>query len=103
MKLSFKGKSSIVTGASGGMGLEVSHKLSKSNIQVLMLDLRSPSKEFLLRNKNCHFKKVDVTNFKKMKTCIDSFFETSKPIPPLAPVTTADFPLKLNFILLFFS
>ena len=87
MKLSFKGKSSIVTGASGGMGLEVSRKLSKSNIQVLMLDLRSPSKEFLLRNKNCHFKKVDVTNFKKMKTCIDSFYKKQKRIDYLINTT----------------
>ena len=87
MKLSFKGKSSIVTGASGGMGLEVSHKLSKSNIQVLMLDLRSPSKEFLLRNKNCHFKKVDVTNFKKMKTCIDGFYKKQKRIDYLINTT----------------
>ena len=37
MKLIFKGKSAVVTGASGGMGLEISKKLSKSNIQVLML------------------------------------------------------------------
>ena len=67
MKLSFKGKTAIVTGASGGMGLEVSKKLSENNIHVLMLDLQSPSRAFLLKNKNCHFKKVDVTNFKKMK------------------------------------
>ena len=32
MKLSFKGKSAIVTGASGGMGLEVSKKLSDNGI-----------------------------------------------------------------------
>ena len=87
MKLSFKGKSSIVTGASGGMGLEVSKKLSKSNIQVLMLDLRSPNKEFLLRNKNCHFKKVDVTNFKKIKTCIDDFYKEQKSIDYLINTT----------------
>ncbi len=49
MKLSFKGKSAIVTGASGGMGLEISKELSKNNIQVLNVDLRSPSKEFLLK------------------------------------------------------
>ena len=47
MKLSYKGKSAIITGASGGMGLEISKKLSQNNIAVLMLDLKSPSKEFL--------------------------------------------------------
>ena len=31
MKLSFKGKSAIITGASGGMGLEISKKLSENN------------------------------------------------------------------------
>ena len=34
MKLSFKGKSAIVTGASGGMGLEVSKKLSDNGILI---------------------------------------------------------------------
>ena len=47
MELLYKGKNAIVTGASGGMGLEISRMLSESNINVLMLDLRSPSKNFL--------------------------------------------------------
>ena len=46
MKLKFKGKSAVITGASGGMGLEISKRLSDNNITVLMLDLQSPSKEF---------------------------------------------------------
>ena len=87
MKLSFKGKSAIVTGASGGMGLEVSKKLSENNIHVLMLDLQSPSREFLLKNKNCHFKKVDVTNFKKMKKFIDVFYKEQKSIDYLINTT----------------
>ena len=76
-----------MTGASGGMGLGVSKKLSDNDIQVLMLDLRSPSKEFLLENKNCHFKKVDVTNFKKMKKCIDGFYKKQKSIDYLINTT----------------
>jgi NAD(P)-dependent dehydrogenase (short-subunit alcohol dehydrogenase family) len=87
MKLSFKGKSAIITGASGGMGLEVSKKLSNNGIKVLMLDLQSPSKEFLLINKNCHFKKVDVTNFKKMKSFIDAFYKKQKSIDYLVNTT----------------
>ena len=87
MKLSFKGKTAIVTGASGGMGLEVSKKLSENNIHVLMLDLQSPSKVFLLKNKNCHFKKVDVTNFKKMKKFIDDFYKKQKSIDYLINTT----------------
>ena len=87
MKLSFKGKTAIVTGASGGMGLEVSKKLSENNIHVLMLDLQSPSRVFLLKNKNCHFKKVDVTNFKKMKKFIDDFYKKQKSIDYLINTT----------------
>jgi len=87
MKLSFKGKTAIVTGASGGMGLEVSKKLSENNIHVLMLDLQSPSRAFLLKNKNCHFKKVDVTNFKKMKKFIDDFYKKQKSIDYLINTT----------------
>ena len=41
MKLNFKGKTAVITGASGGMGLEISKKLSQNNILVLMLDLKT--------------------------------------------------------------
>jgi NAD(P)-dependent dehydrogenase (short-subunit alcohol dehydrogenase family) len=87
MKLSFKGKSAVITGASGGMGLEISKKLSENNISVLMLDLQSPSKDFLLKNKNCQFKKVDVTNFKKLKSHIDNFYKNNKSIDYLINTT----------------
>jgi NAD(P)-dependent dehydrogenase (short-subunit alcohol dehydrogenase family) len=87
MKLSFKGKSAVVSGASGGMGLEISKKLSENNISVLMLDLQKPSKDFLSNNKNCQFKKVDVTSFKKMKSHIDGFFKKNKSIDYLINTT----------------
>ena len=38
MKLSYKGKTAIVTGACGGMGFETTKKLLKNNITTLMLD-----------------------------------------------------------------
>jgi len=46
MKLNFKGKTAVITGASGGMGLEMSKKLSQNNISVLMLDLKVLVKNF---------------------------------------------------------
>ena len=55
MKLFYRGKNAIVTGASGGMGLEISKMLSKNNINVLMLDVKSPGKTFLNENENCTF------------------------------------------------
>ena len=87
MKLSYKGNSSIITGASGGMGLEISKKLSQNNIKVLMLDLKSPGKEFLKDNRNCTFKKVDVTNYKKLKLHIETFYEKNKRIDYLVNTT----------------
>jgi len=87
MQLSYKGKSAIITGASGGMGLEISKKLSQNNISVLMLDLQSPSKEFLNNNKNCEFKKVDVTNFKRLKIYIDTFYKKHKRLDYLVNTT----------------
>ena len=33
MKLDYKGKSAIITGASGGMGLEISKKLSQNDLE----------------------------------------------------------------------
>jgi NAD(P)-dependent dehydrogenase (short-subunit alcohol dehydrogenase family) len=87
MKLSYKGKSAVVTGASGGMGLEISKRLSQNNISVLMLDLQYPSKDFLNKNKNCQFKKTDVTNFNKMKSQIDAFYKKHRSIDYLINTT----------------
>jgi NAD(P)-dependent dehydrogenase (short-subunit alcohol dehydrogenase family) len=87
MRLSYKGKSAVITGASGGMGLEISSKLSQNNISVLMLDLQSPNKDFLNKNKNCKFKKVDVTNFNKMKSHIDAFYKKHRSIDYLVNTT----------------
>ena len=47
MQLHFKGKSAIVTGACGGMGLEITKQLSKNNVSVLMLDIQHPDNGFL--------------------------------------------------------
>ena len=74
MKLSYKGKTAIVTGACGGMGLETTKKLLKNNITTLMLDVRTPQKSFLKKNYNVFFKKVDITNYKKLKSIIDDFY-----------------------------
>ena len=87
MKLNFKGKTAVITGASGGMGLEISKKLSQNNISVLMLDLKNPSNDFLKKNINCEFKKVDVTNLKSMKNHIDKFYKKNKRVDYLVNTT----------------
>ena len=63
MKLKFKGKAAVVTGASGGMGLEISKELSKNNISVLMLDLQSPNKDFLIKNKKNNLRVNKLFNY----------------------------------------
>tara|TARA_Y100000817_G_scaffold224231_1_gene177246 strand:+ start:1980 stop:2735 length:756 start_codon:yes stop_codon:yes gene_type:complete len=80
VKLNYKGKSAVVTGACGGMGLEISKMLSQNNINVLMLDVKKPEKNFLNKNKKCIFKKVDVTKLKQLKSQIDLFYKNNKTI-----------------------
>ena len=87
MKLTFSGKSAIVTGACGGMGLEISKNLSNNNVLVLMVDLKEPPRSFLKNNKNCTYKKVDVTNFNKLKTSIEKFYNKNKQIDYLINTT----------------
>ena len=87
MKLSYKGKTAIVTGACGGMGLETTKKLLKNNITTLMLDIRKPPKNFLKNNHKVLFKKVDITNYKKLKSIIDDFYNKNKSIDYLINTT----------------
>ena len=87
MKLSYKGKTAIVTGACGGMGLETTKKLLKNNIKTLMLDIKIPPKSFLKNNHNVFFKKVDITNYKKLKSIIDDFYNKNKSIDYLINTT----------------
>ena len=87
MKLTYKGKSAIVTGGCGGMGLEVSKILSNNNVLVLMLDLKEPPKSFLKEYKNCIYNKIDVTNINKLKTSIEKFYKKNKQIDYLINTT----------------
>ena len=51
MKLTFKGKSAIVTGACGGIGIECVKKLNNAGLKVLMLDLKNPPRNFIKKYK----------------------------------------------------
>jgi len=87
MELLYKGKNAVVTGACGGMGLEISKNLSENGINVLMLDLQSPNKKFLSENINCDFKRLDVTNINKLKSAIEKFYKKNKSIDYLINTT----------------
>ena len=47
MKLSFKGKFAVVTGACGGIGIECVKKLNNAGTKVLMLDLKNHPRNFI--------------------------------------------------------
>ena len=86
MKLNFKGKTAIVTGASGGMGLKTVDKLCSSGIKVLMLDIKEPPKKYL-KNKNIKFSKLDVTKLTDLKKAIENFYLNHKSIDYLINTT----------------
>ena len=47
MKLNFKGKNAVVTGACGGMGLDITKRLLENKIRTLMIDIKDPPKNFI--------------------------------------------------------
>ncbi len=86
MKLNFKGKTAVVTGASGGMGLATVDQLCLSRIKVLMIDIKEPPRKYLRHNK-ISFAKVDVTNFTNLKKNLDKFYDKNKSIDYLINTT----------------
>ena len=87
MNLTFKGKSAVVTGACGGMGLETTKKLLNNNISTLMLDIKKPPKNFLTKNSKATFKRINMTNFKKLKKIINDYYNKKKSIDYLINTT----------------
>ena len=87
MKLTFKGKSAIVTGACGGIGIECVKMLNNAGLKVLMLDLKSPPANFQKKYKKVEFRKIDVTNFDELKKTINKFYLNNKSIDYLINTT----------------
>ena len=75
MKLTFKGKVAVVTGGSGGIGLDVSKKLAKLKIKVLILDIKKPN---ITTNKFLYFEKVDLSNKNEINQALDNFIKKQK-------------------------
>ena len=74
MKLKYRGKNAIVTGACGGMGLDVTKKLLENKIRTLMIDIKDPPINFIKKNNYAIFKKLNLTKFKILKKSIDEFY-----------------------------
>ena len=77
MKLIFKGKVAVVTGGSGGIGLDVSKKLAKLKIKVLILDINKPN---ISKNKFIYFEKVDLSNENEINQAINKYIKKEKRI-----------------------
>tara|TARA_Y100001935_G_C17263334_1_gene487718 strand:+ start:541 stop:1293 length:753 start_codon:yes stop_codon:yes gene_type:complete len=69
MKLNFSGRTALITGGSGGIGLSIVKKLIENKIKVIILDINTPDKKILL-NKLVEFKKTDLSNYKNLKSCL---------------------------------
>ena len=87
MKLKYKGKNAVVTGACGGIGLECVKKLQESGLNILMLDIKEPPLKFLNKFKSAAFYKTDVTNFSDLRKIINKYYKRNKSIDYLINTT----------------
>ena len=69
MKLNFAGRTALITGGSGGIGLSIVKKLIENKIKVIILDINAPNKKILL-NKLVEFKKTDLSDYKNLQSCL---------------------------------
>ena len=79
MKLNFSGRTALITGGSGGIGLSIVKKLIENKIKVIILDINSPNKRILL-NKLVEFKKIDLSDYKNLKICLKEIRKKYKKI-----------------------
>ena len=79
MKLNFSGRTALITGGSGGIGLSIVKKLIKNKIKVIILDINTPSKKILL-NKFIEFKKIDLSDYTNLQLCLTELKKKYKKI-----------------------
>ena len=79
MKLNFSGRTALITGGSGGIGLSIVKKLIENKIKVIILDINAPNKKILL-NKLVEFKQTDLSDYKNLQSCLKEIKKKSKKI-----------------------
>ena len=79
MKLNFTGRTALITGGSGGIGLSIVKKLIENKIKVIILDINAPNKKILL-NKLVEFKKTDLSDYKNLQSCLKEIKKKYKKI-----------------------
>ena len=86
MKLNLRGKTVVVTGAAGGMGLATISLLLKYNVDILALDIQKPNKK-LLQNKRLTYRQIDLVNELELTRTIKEFIKKYKRIDYLVNTT----------------
>ena len=66
MNLNLKGKTVVVTGAAGGMGLATIKLLLDYNVKILALDIQKPTKK-ILQHKKITYCQLDLVNQDELK------------------------------------
>ena len=86
MKLNLRGKTVVVTGAAGGMGLATISLLLKYNVDILALDIQKPNKK-LLQNKRVTYRQIDLVNELELTRVVKEFIKKYKRIDYLVNTT----------------
>ena len=86
MELSLKGKTIVVTGAAGGMGLAIISLLLKYKLNILALDIQKP-KNKIFQNKKITYCQIDLVNKVELTNVIRDFLKKHKRIDYLVNTT----------------
>lgn len=77
MSAGFDGRTAIVTGAGGGMGLAIARALLEAGATVTLVDLKPPPEQLQRHGEHAHHAQGDVTDEAFIARTFDSAFERS--------------------------
>jgi len=86
MKLNLRGKTVVVTGAAGGIGLATISLLLKYNVDILALDIQKPKKK-IFQNKKVTYHQIDLVNELELTRVVKEFIKKYKRIDYLVNTT----------------